>query len=50
MEKILRKKQGEQKTEFLIKWKNYDISKTTWESKAHLTNAQTIFRKLRKAI
>ena len=41
MEKILQKKQGEQKIKILIKWKNYNISETTWEFKTHLTNAQT---------
>ena len=29
MEKILQEKQGEQRLEFLIKWKNYDISEAT---------------------
>ena len=50
MEKILQKKKGEQGTESLIKWKNYDISEATWEFKTYLTNAQTVFRQFRKKI
>ena len=50
MEKILQKKQGGQKTKFLVKWKNYDISKAILEPKTHLINAQTAFRQFRKAI
>ena len=49
MEKILQKKQGDQGAEFLVKWKNYDISETTWESKAHLKNTQTVLKQFRKA-
>ena len=48
MERILQKKQREQKAEFLVKWKSYDISKTIWEPKAHLANAQTTLRQFRK--
>ena len=50
IERILQEKQGDQKTEFLIKWKNYDISETTWEPKANLKNAQTTLKQFRKAI
>ena len=50
MERILQEKQGEQKTEFLVKWKNYDLSEATWEPKTHLKNAQTTFRQFRKTI
>ena len=49
IKRILQKRQGEQKAEFLVKWKNYDISKTTWKPNAHLANAQTVFRQFRKA-
>ena len=48
MERILQKKQGEQKAKFLVKWKNYDIPEATWELKTHLTNAQTALRQFGK--
>ena len=48
IERILQKKQGDQKTKFLVKWKNYDVSKATWETKVHLKNAQTVLRQFRK--
>ena len=48
IEKILQKKK-DQKAEFLVKWKNYDISESTWEPKTHLKNAQTTLRQFRKA-
>ena len=44
IERILQERQGDQKAEFLIKWKNYDMSEATWEPKAHLKNAQTTLR------
>ena len=50
IERILQKKQMDQGAKFLVKWKNYDISKTTWEPKAHLKNAQTVLRQFRRAI
>ena len=50
MERILQKRQRSQRAEFLIKWKNYDISEATWEPRAHLKNAQTILKQFRKAI
>ena len=49
IKRILQEKQGEQKTEFLVKWKGYDISEATWEPKTHLANAQTAFKQFRKA-
>ena len=50
IERILQKKQGDQRAEFLVKWKNYDISEATWEPKVYLKNAQTILKQFRKAI
>ena len=50
MEQILQEKQKEQISEFLVKWKGYDISETIWEPKTHLTNVQTAFRQFRKTI
>ena len=49
IKRILQEKQREQKTEFLVKWKSYDISEAIWEPKTHLTNAQTAFKQFRKA-
>ena len=49
IERILQKRQGDQGAEFLIKWKNYEMSEATWEPKAHLKNAQTALRKFRRA-
>ena len=49
MERILQKRQGEQKTEFFVKWKKYDISETIWEPKIHLINAQTALKQFRRA-
>ena len=43
------KKKKEQKAEFLVKWKNYDVSEVTWEPKIHLINAKTTFKQFRKA-
>ena len=48
IERILQKKQGDQKAEILVKWKNYDISEATWEPKIHLKNAQTTLKQFRK--
>ena len=48
MERILQERQGEQRAKFFVKWKGYNISKATWEPKAHLTNAQTVLRQFRK--
>ena len=48
MERILQKKQGEQRAEFLVKWKGYDISEAIWEPKIHLANAQTALKQFRK--
>ena len=48
MERILQKRQGGQRAKFLVKWKSYDISEAIWEPKAHLTNAQTVFKQFRK--
>ena len=50
MERILQERQKNQRAEFLVKWKRYDISKTIWEPKAHLTNAQAALRQFRKTI
>ena len=50
IERILQERQGDQGAEFLIKWKNYDMSEATWEPKAHLKNAQTALKQFRKAI
>ena len=50
IERILQKKQGDQRAEFLEKWKNYDISKATWEPKVHLKNAQTALKQFRRTI
>ena len=49
IERILQKKQGDQRVEFLVKWKNYDISEATWEPKVHLKNAQTALKQFRRA-
>ena len=49
IEKILQERQGDQRAEFLVKWKNYDISEATWEPKAHLKNAQTVLKQYRRA-
>ena len=48
IKRILPKNKKKQKTNFLVKWKNYDVSKTTWEPKIRLINAQTVFKKFRK--
>ena len=48
IERILQKRKGDQKAKFLVKWKYYDISETTWEPKAHLKNAQTVLNQFRK--
>ena len=50
IEWILQKKQKDQRSEFLVKWKNYDISETTWEPKVQLKNAQTILKEFQKEI
>ena len=48
IERILQKRQGDQRAEFLVKCKNYDISEATWEPRVHLKNAQTVSRQFRK--
>ena len=49
IERILQNRQKDQKAEFLVKWKNYDMSEATWEPKVHLKNAQTALKQFRKA-
>ena len=49
IKRILHERQREQGAEFFVKWKGYDISKATWEPKAHLKNAQTALRQFRRA-
>ena len=40
VEKILDHRQGQQETEYLIKWKDYDHTENTWEPSSHLTGCQ----------
>ena len=58
VERIIAQKRDKKtrKTKYLIKWKNYHISKSTWEPRTHLkcdrafTNFKSIQRKPRKYI
>ena len=45
IEKILERASIEDKDHYLIKWKDYSISKNTWESRKHLRNAQNLVRR-----
>ena len=49
IERILQKRQKDQRAKFLVQWKNYDISEATWEPKTHLKNAQTALKQFRRA-
>ena len=47
---IIGEQQIKERTHFLIKWKNYDITDSTWEPRENLDNARTIIRKFRRPI
>ena len=43
------RRQSNGQTEFLVKWKNYDVSDSTWEPRGNLDNARTALREFRRA-
>ena len=49
VERIIGEKQIDNKTHFLVQWKDYDISESTWEPRENLNNARAMLRQFRKA-
>ena len=48
VEDILNMKKKGKKEYFLIKWKDYNLSETTWEPKENLQNCQEILKRFFK--
>jgi hypothetical protein len=42
VEAILNKRVRHRRSEYLVKWKGYDKSEATWQTRDDLANAQTI--------
>ena len=49
VDKILDHKNEDGQTTFLVKWKGYPLSESTWEPRANLDHARTAMRKFRKS-
>ena len=48
VEQILDSRQGKNRTEYLVKWKDYDSSENTWEPEDNLTNSPVLLREFRE--